>query len=75
MKKETTPYFFFDLSFFLMHTPCRIFTEGEEEDEYIYEPVDLMYFLPISRSLASSLTSLYEKIYPGNIRPLVNFFV
>ncbi len=36
MKKETMPYFFFDLSFFLMHTPYRIFTEGEEEEEYIY---------------------------------------
>jgi len=38
-----------------------------------------MYFCPISRSLASSLTSLYEKIYPRNhakgVVPLVNFFV
>ena len=33
------------------------------------EPVDLMYFRPIS--------ALYEKIYPRNISymPVVNFFV
>jgi len=41
------------------------------------EPVDLMYFCPISRNLAGSLTSLYEKIYPRNINymSVVNFFV
>jgi len=35
----------------------------------MYEPVDLMYFRPIS--------SLYEKFYPRNINymPVVKFFV
>jgi len=32
-----------------------------------YEAVDLMYFFQISL--------LYEKFYPGNIRPVVKFFV
>ncbi len=37
--------------------------------KWIYEPVDLMYFHPIS--------SLYEKFYPRNINyiPVVKFFV
>jgi hypothetical protein len=38
-------------------------------------PIRKRYFCPISRSLASSLTLLYEKKYPGNIRPVVNFSV
>ena len=49
-----------------------------EKTYSINETVDLMCFCPISRSLASSLTSLYEKIYPRNhangVVPAVNFF-
>ncbi len=51
-----------------MALEMRMFSVSQRQ-EAMDEPVDLMYFCPIS--------ALYEKIYPRNINymPVVNFFV